>query len=265
MSFLRRFFQKETQIGKVVYGLDSKEVGVISSYFFKKQNSIQAYGVTTKDSKMKLRFPISQFFTDESGRVLLLPEWCHHVRVSCSSMLELEKRYKELKNLRSTLEHESYRKHLIDILKNSLPCGEEIIRYLPKFEELLVELAKEKDQITDETTRLMTRRLLEYGRQADKTAHTHLDRKQYSLKIIDLRTKYANISELIHFVSELYKNTKDSSKFFENLLKTFGMEKEKYTKTTEEIEDLTKRAEDVHYREVEVIGILDNLMESLTS
>jgi hypothetical protein len=265
MSFLKRFFQKETKIGKVVYGLDSKEVGVISSCFFKKQNSIQAYGVTTKDSKMKLRFPISQFFTDESGRVLLLPEWCYHVRVSCSSMLELEKRYKELKNLRATLEPESYHKNIIDILKKSLPCGEEIIRNLPKFEELLVELAKGKDQITDETTRLMTRRLLEYGRQTDKTAPTHLDRKQYSLKIIDLRTKYANISELIHFVSELYKNTKDSSKFFENLLKTFGMEKEEYTKTTEEIEDLTKRAENMHYREVEVIGILDNLMESLTS
>ena len=265
MSFLRRFFQKETQIGKIVYGLDSKEVGQISSYFFKKRNSIQVYEVTTKDSKMKLRFPVGQFFTDETGRVLLLPEWCYHVRVSCSSMLELEKRYKEINNLRATLEPESYRKHLIDILKNSLPCGEEIIRYLPKFEELLVELAKEKDQITDETTRLMTRRLLEYGRQADKTESTHLDRKQYSLKIIDLRTKYANISELIHFVSELYKNTKDNSKFFENLLKVFGMTKEENIKSAEEIDDLIKRAEDMHYREVEVIGILDNLMESLTS
>ena len=43
------------------------------------------------------------------------------------------------------------------------------------------------------------------------------------------------------------------------------MEKEEYTKAAEEIEGLTKRAEDMHYREVEVIGILDNLMESLTS
>jgi len=173
MSFLSRFFQKETKIGKVVYGLDSKEVGVISGYFFKKPGSILGYQVTTKDSKMKLRFPVGQFFTDETGRVLLLPEWCYHVRVSCSGMLELEKRYKEINNLRATLEPESYRKHLIDILKNSLPYGDEIIRYLPKFEELLVELAKEKGQITDETTRLMTRRLLEYGRQSDKTAHTH--------------------------------------------------------------------------------------------
>jgi hypothetical protein len=265
MSFLRRFFQKETQIGKVVYGLDSQEVGHISAYFFKTQNSIQAYQVTTKDSKMKLRFPISQFFIDEAGRVLLLPEWCHHVRVSCSSMLELEKRYKELKNLRSTLEPESFRKKIIDILKNSLPFGEEIIRYLPKFEELLVELAKEKDHITDETTHLMTRRLLEYGKHSDKTAPAHLDRKQYSLKIIDLRTKYANITELIHFVSELYKSTKDSSKFFENLLKDFGMKKEDNAKTAEEINDLIQRAEDMHYREVEVIGVLDNLMESLKS
>jgi hypothetical protein len=66
-------------------------------------------------------------------------------------------------------------------------------------------------------------------------------------------------------VSELYENTKASSRFFENLLKAFGMEKEEYTKAAEEIEDLTKRAEDMNYREVEVIGILDNLMESLTS
>jgi hypothetical protein len=43
------------------------------------------------------------------------------------------------------------------------------------------------------------------------------------------------------------------------------MEKEKYAKTPEEIEDLTKRAKDMHYREVEVIGILDTLMESLTT
>jgi hypothetical protein len=111
----------------------------------------------------------------------------------------------------------------------------------------------------------MTRRLLEHGRQADKTAPTRLDRKQYSLKIIDLRTKYANISKLIHFVSELYDNTKASSKFFENLLKTFGMDKEGYPKRAEEIEELTKRAEDMRNREDEVIGILDNLMESLTS
>jgi len=264
MSFLRRFFKKKTKIGKVVYGLDSQEVGEISGVLHDR-DSIQAYEVTTKDSKMKLRFPISQFFTHETGRVLLLPEWCYHVRVACSSMLELEKRYKELNNLRATLEPESYRKHLIDILKNSLPCGDEIIRYLPKFEEQLVELAKEKNHITNETTRLMTQRLLEFGRQVNKTAPAHLDRKQYSLKIIDLRTKYSNISKLIHFVSELYENTKASSKFFENLLKSFGMEKEGYPRKAEEIEELTKRAEDMHYREVEVIGILDNLMESLTS
>ena len=144
MSFLKGFFKKKTKIGKVVYGLDSQEVGEISACFFEKRDSIQAYEVTTKDSKMKLRFPISQFFTDETGRVLLLPEWCYHVRVSCSSMLELEKRYKELNNLRATLKPESYRSHLIDILKNSLPCGDEIIRYLPKFEELLGRTGKRK-------------------------------------------------------------------------------------------------------------------------
>jgi hypothetical protein len=98
-----------------------------------------------------------------------------------------------------------------------------------------------------------------------KTAPTRLDRKQYSLKIIDLRNKYANISNLIRFVSELYENTKASSKFFENLLRAFGVEKEGYPKITEEIEGLTKRAKDMHCREVEVIAILDNLMESLIS
>jgi hypothetical protein len=99
----------------------------------------------------------------------------------------------------------------------------------------------------------MTRRLLEYGRQADKEAPTHLDRKQYSLKIIELRIKCAYISELIHFMSELYKNTKKNSKFFDNLLKVFGMTKEDNTKTAEEIDDLIKRAEDMHYKEVEAI------------
>src|SRR4030066_791341 len=127
MSFLRRFFKKKTIIGKVIYGLDSQEVGEISE-ILNERNSIQAYEVTTKGSKMKLRFPISQFFTDKTGRVILLPEWCYHVRVSCSRLLELEKRYRELNNLRATLEPESYRGHLIDILKNSLPSGEEIIR-----------------------------------------------------------------------------------------------------------------------------------------
>lgn len=264
MSFLKRFFNKKTKTGALVYGIDSQEVGEISN-ILNEQDSIQAYEVTTKDSKMKLRFPIGQFFIEESGRVLLLPEWCYHVRVACSRLSELEKRYRELNNLRATLETESYRGHMVDILKNSLPCGDEIVRYLPKFEELLVDLEKEKTQTTNETTRLMTRRLLEYGRQADKTAPMYLDRKQYSLKIIDLRTKYSNISKLVHFVSVLYENTKDSSKFFENLLKTFGMEKQGYPRTAEEIEALIKRAEDMHYREVEVIGIIDNLMESLTS
>jgi hypothetical protein len=264
ISFLKRFLKKNTIIGKVIYSLDSQEVGKISEILNEK-NSIQAYRVTTKDSKMKLRFPISQFFTDETDRLILLPEWCYQVRVSCSRLLKLEKRYNELINIRATLEPKSYQNHLINILKNSSLCVQIVLRHLPKFEEMLVDLAKEKTYITDETTRLMTRRLLEYGRQTDKTALTRLDRKQYSLKIIDLRTKYANISNLTSFVSELYDNTKAGSKFFENLLKVFGVEKIGYREGEEEIEDLTKRAEDLRYREVEVIGILDNLMESLIS
>jgi hypothetical protein len=267
MSFLKRFFKKKAIIGKVIYGLDSQEVGEISkiSEITNEKNSIQAYEVTTKDSKMKLKYPISQFFTDETGRLILLPDWCYQVRVSCSRLLKLEKRYKELNNLRATLEPKSYKNSLVNILKNSSIYVKIVIRYLPKFEELLVDLAKEKTGITDETTRLMTRRLLEYGRQTYKTAPTSLDRKQYSLKIIDLRNKYTNISNLIYFVTELYDNTKASSKFFENLLKSFGVEKEAYPKKDEEIEDLTKRAKALHYREVEVIGILDSLMESLIS
>src|SRR4030065_1567066 len=118
MSFLKRFFKKKAKIGKVIYGLDSQEVGEISEILNEK-NSIQAYRVTTKDSKMKLRFPISQFFTDENGRLILLPEWCYQVRVSCSRLLKLEKRYHELNNIRATLEPKSYQNPLINILKNS--------------------------------------------------------------------------------------------------------------------------------------------------
>jgi hypothetical protein len=45
----------------------------------------------------------------------------------------------------------------------------------------------------------------------------------------------------------------------------FYKTKEENIKTAEEIDDLIKRTEDMYYREVEVIGILDNLMETLTS
>jgi len=261
MSFLRRFLKKKTKSGKIVYGLDSQIVGEISAILNEGSPAIQAYEITTKDSGMKLSFPTAQFFIDESGRIILLPEWCYHVRVSCSKLSELERRHLELSNLRETLEPETFRGHMIEILKSSIPCEEEITRHLTKFEELLIELAKQKTQITDETTRLMTRRLLEYGQEADKATSARLDRKQYSLKIIELRKEYANISQLMHFVSDLYEDTKASSRFFEKLLDVFNREKE----GVEEIGDLGKRAQDIRNREDEVMGILDNLIESLTT
>lgn len=265
MSFLKRFFKKKEKKGSIVFDLKAQEVGEISNIRYDGDTKIQVYEISTKDTKMKLSFPPDQFFTDDTGRIFLLPEWCYHVRASCSKLLDLKKEYGEINNFRGALKPTAYLGHLKEILKNSIPCGEEIIQHLTKFEDLLIELGKEKTKITDETSRLMTLRLLEFGGETRKNTSAHLARKQYSLKIIDLRTRYRNVSRLVQFVNTLYENTKTSLTFLEELLERFDMQKEVYPTDTQELESLMKRAVHVRNRQNEVIGILESLIESLTT
>jgi hypothetical protein len=227
---------------------------------------------------MKLLFPADQLFTDETGRIFLLPQWCYHVRISCSKLLDLKNRYREVNILSDSLEPKAYLEHLKDIMKQGIPYGEEIIQQLTKFEELLVELKKGKTDVTEETSRLMTLRLLESGGEG-KSVPTPLTRKQYSLEIIDLRRRYGNISRLIRFVSELYEDTKASLTFLVGLLERFHIQRETCQKsapnlpltvrvdinTLQEIEDLMKKASHIRSKRNEITGILEGLIESLVT
>jgi len=261
MSFLKRFFSKRKVKGKVVYDLNAQEVGEISNIRYDEEN--QVYDILTRDTKLKLSFPVDQFFTDETSRIYLLPKWAYHVRVSCSKLLELRKRYEELNILINAIERETYHKHLTDMTKSSIPCGEEIVQHLPKFEEYLMRLKKEKAEVVNETSRLMTLRLLEFGREASKSASVPLTKKRYSLKIIDLRKRYGNISRLIRFVSELYGDTKTSLVFLKELLERVDTQRKAYPSATPEIQHLMKKANNVCAKGEEIIVILDGLIEAV--
>jgi hypothetical protein len=261
MSFLKRFLRKRKIKGKVVYDLDAREVGEISSIRYDRETRV--YDVLTRDTKFKLSFPADQFFTDEAGRIYLLPKWSYHVRVSCSKLLKLRKRYEELSFLINAMSRKTYLKHLRDMTKSGIPCGEEIIQHLPRFEEYLMKLKGEKTEVVNETSRLMTLRLLEFGREANKSASELLTKKKYSLRIIDLRRRYRNISRLIRFVSELYEDTKASLVFLKELLGRVDAQREVYPSVAPEIQDLMKRANNVCIKGKEITEILDGLIEAV--
>jgi len=198
-----------------------------------------------------------------TGRVYLLPKWSYHVRVSCSKLLGLKKRYDELNIFVAAIEPETYVEQLTDMTKSSIPCGEEIIQHLPKFEEYLMKLKKEKTEVMNETSRLMTLRLLEFGRQARESMSTPLTKKQYSLKIIELRRRYGNISRLIRFISELYEDAKTSLTFLKELLERAESQREAYPSVTPEIQNLMRRANNVSVKGKEITKILDSLIEAV--
>lgn len=259
MSFLKRFFKKRKIQGKVVYDAYDQEVGEISNVTYNREP--QVYDVLTRGTKLKFSFPAGQFFMGESGKVYLLSRESYLVRLSCSKLLELKKKYDELNTFVDVITEETYFKELAEITKSSIKWGEEVIQHLPNFEEYLVTLKKQKAKVIEETSRLMTLRLLEFGRKTSES--TPLTKKEYSLKIIELRSRYGDISRLIRFISELYEDAKTSLAFLRELLERVNTRMGAYPSVTPEIQDLMKRANNVCVKGKEITKILDSLVEAV--
>ena len=269
MSFLKRFFKKAKTKGKAVCDFYAKEVGEISNTRF--DGEVQVYEVLMKDANLELSFPADQFFVDEDGKICLMPRWLFSLRVFCSKLQELKKKYDKINALRDTLTEESFLEHLTSITKSSVKHGEEIIEHLPKLEEYSIGLEKERNEVIKETSRLMALRLLESGRRVSASAEKPLTKKEYSLKIIELRRRYGDLSRLIRFMSELYDNTKTSISFLDELLgqvvvharwapPEMGVKcKEPHPSVTPDIQDLIKQAHNVYTKVKKITEILDGL------
>ena len=245
--------------GKVVYDLDAQEVGEISN--IRHDGKTQVYNVLTRHANLEISFPADQFYTDESGRYHLMPRWFYLVRLSCSKTLELKKRYRELNILIDAITDETYLKAITIITKGAIKCGEQINQHLPKFEEYLLTLKKQKRKVVNETSRLMTLRLLEFGTQAGDS--TSLTKKEYSLKIIDLRKEYADVCGLIRYISEAYKNAKTSISFLKELSEGVVTRDKAHPSITPEILDLVERVHSVYSKGKEMTKILDGLVETI--
>jgi hypothetical protein len=259
MSFLKKLLKKSKLKEKIVYDLNGEEVGEISS--IQQIEQTRAYNIVTKDAKIKLSFPADQFFIDENGKFYLLPKWLHYVRLSYSNLLRLNRKFEELNTLIAVVETETYIKEITNIMKEAVPYGEKIIQYLPRFEEYLIELQKKKTEIINETSHLMTLRLLEFGSQSKNSTSTPLTKKEYSLKIIELRRKYENILRAIQFVSKLYKSAKDSMKFIKQFLEYVYPQRKIYVSITPEMQTLMKKANNICLKGKEITKIMDSLIE----
>jgi hypothetical protein len=253
MLFRKWFSRKKKIIGRVVYDLYAHEVGEISDIRGDKENEF--YDILSRFTKLKLSFPADQFFIDETGGAYLLPIWSFHVRVSNRKLLNLRNSYLETNILADAIEPEIYSRQLVSMLEESIPYGEDLTQNLPKFEELLLRLKKGRTKIIKETSELMTRRLLESGSEKAKFSSPALTKKQYSLKIIDLRQKYKENSELHRFVSKMYADAKASLYFLEELTKRVR------ARVPQGMEELTYRADVLQYKGNEMILILDSLEE----
>ena len=261
MLFLKRLFNKRKIKGRVVCDLNAREIGEVSNIRLDKGK--EAFEILTRDTGLKLSFPADQFFVDESGRFYLLPKWSYRVRVSCSELLGSKKRYDELNLFAAAIEPETFRIHLADMTMSSISCGEEIIQHLPKFEEYLLQLKREKTEVMDETSRLMTLRLLGFGGKPSKSVSTTLTKKEYSLKIIELRRRYGNISRLAQFISELYEDTKTGLSFLSELLDRADAQREASPSLSLETQEFMKRANNVCVKGKEITKILDGLVEAV--
>jgi len=215
MSFLNKFVQKHKAKGKIVYDLSARELGKISDLIQEGDN--RKFEIEAKENEFKLLFPEEQIFKDETGTVYLLPKWAYEARVASSKLTQLKRRYVELQKFLYAISSEKYTQELANIIKEAIPYGERIIHHFPKFEQYLKKLKNKKEVIINETTRLMTLRLLEYKSKRKEKAAT-LTKKEYSLKVINLRTKYAIILKAIQILSKLYEDARLSLAFLDEVL-----------------------------------------------
>ena len=94
-------------------------------------------------------------------------------------------------------------------------------------------------------------------------ARAALTKKENSLKIIELRRRYGNISRLARFISELYEDTKTGLSFLSELLDRADAQREASPSLSLEIQDLMKRANNVCIKGKEITKILDGLVEAV--
>ena len=106
-------------------------------------------------------------------------------------------------------------------------------------------------------------RLLGFGGEPGKSVSTALTKKEYSLKIIELRRRYGNISRLARFISELYEDTKTCLTFLRELLERADAQREASPSLSLETQDLMKRANNVCVKGKEITKILDGLVEAV--
>jgi hypothetical protein len=161
------------------------------------------------------------------------------------------------------IEPKSYILQLVALLKSGLPLGEGLLELLPNFEELLIKLKKGKERVVEKTSHLMTLRLLEFGREANKFSSSHLTKKKYSLKVIDLRRRYGNISELIGFVTELYKDAKFGLVFLKELSELVNGQLAIHPFSNQRIQELLVRADDLCSKRNDTMRILDGLISAI--
>ena len=254
MLFHKWFSRKKKIKGKTVYDFQAQEVGEISD--IRHDEETESYEILSRYTQLKLTFPKDQFFIDETGGVYLLPVWSLHIRVSCRKLLNLRNSFLEMKVLAHAIEPEAFSEQLKSMMKAGIPYGEDVIKHLPKFEELLIRLSKGKQKIIDETTHLMTRRLLEAGSKNHAQSSSILTKKEYSLRIIELRRKFGELSRLIHFISELYTKAKSCLEFLEELSESTSESEPK------EVQELIGRADGLRIKGSEIILILDSLVET---
>lgn len=268
MSFLKKLGKKAKIKGKVVYDFHAKEVGKISNA--RCDGEVQVYEVLTNDVNLELSFPADQFFI-EDDKICLMPKWLHSLKYFSSKLQESKKKYDKINTLRDAFTEERFFKHLTNITKSGLKNSEEIIKNLPKLEKDSIRLEKERKDVINETSRLMALRMLESRGGMRGSAEKSLTKKNYSLKIIELRRRYEDLSRLIRFMSEVYNNTKDSTSFLNKILaiviektrwvpQEIGVKfKEPHPFLTQDIQDLINKAHMIYNKIKKITETLDTL------